>query len=769
MKQAKSIRKGYSIRTKLTLVALLLLLIPLMSYIYVRDMKTFLLKGQEGALSLTARAVSTVLHDRPELFTNSDSEQATSESDIYVVPLTNYVRLDGDLNDWGDQIQQERSSNFIGLNEITEEPLSVEKNSSEPQPDVKHLLGYRGSFLYAYFNVVDDSVLLRGKSALRLDTADHIRLAIKAPFQAETRYAFTARQPGPMSIFLVDNNWSYPLDGAPNRNIKAEFKKTNTGYIVEARIPRFMLANNASIQLQVIDVDNDQTRTIERQISTTSVNQEIGEDFAKVLLQTPEVDNILKGLNRSDARIWVLDAEKNVRAVVGNLSSENLNEIETLENQNPKNSFFDKVKNQYNKVLNKIFNLILEDVNRNIDDYGNTTGSRSDQLLENSLTGKLVTDRRKSLDEETTIVMAANPIWSGSDIIGSVIVEQSSNEVLSKQREALENVISVTLLVLLIVLTSILYFASRLTMRIRRLRDSAEIAIDRHGRLKEGSSLAESRSGDEVGDLSRSIGDMLKRLSQYTQYLRGLPDTLAHEVSNPLNVVNSSLENLANEYQGSKDSNYYKRAQKGLKRIQSILKNLTEAANLEQAIEAETFVIFDLAKLVQSYKEVYQSSNPDKFFVFEALAKPLIIEGTPDHIAQMLDKLIDNAMDFAKPGTNIVLRTKRIDDMAIIEIINEGKFLPEKMAERVFEPMVSLGRTDAKKTRLGMGLYIVKLITTYHGGSVQASNLRSKEGVKFTVSLPIAGDFTEPVRIAPKINSFKTARISAALAKQSAK
>jgi len=112
MKQAKPIRKGYSIRTKLTLVALLLLLIPLMSYIYVRDMKTFLIKGQEGALSLTARAVSTVLHDRPELFTNSDSEQETSESDIYVVPLANYVRLDGDLNDWGDQT---RCKTFIRL------------------------------------------------------------------------------------------------------------------------------------------------------------------------------------------------------------------------------------------------------------------------------------------------------------------------------------------------------------------------------------------------------------------------------------------------------------------------------------------------------------------------------------------------------------------------------------------------------------------------------------------------------------------------------
>ncbi|MGH1429051.1 MAG: ATP-binding protein [Arenicella sp.] len=749
---SKPIRKGYSIRTKLTLVALLLLLIPLMSYIYVRDMKVFLIKGQEGALSLTARAISTVLHDRPELFSkSSDSEQESSSSDIYVVPLESYVRLDGDLSDWGDQTQQAKEIITKTETAATEQNSEIE---SENTTVIKHLLGYRGSFLYAYFDITDDNVLLRGRSALRLDTADHIRLAIKAPFQAETRYSFTAREPGSMSVFLVDDSWSYPLDGTPNKNIKAEFILTETGYIVEARIPRFMLANNASIQLQVADIDDANTRVINQLISTTAQNQEEGADFAKVLLQTPEIDNILKALNRSDARIWVLDSEKKVRAVVGNLSSEITEEPTTLNATQKKENILDQIKHKYNHFLGKIFNLILEDASE-ISDYENDTLSRSDQLLENSLQGKLVTDRRKSLDEQTMIVMAANPIWSGTSVIGSVIVEQSSNEVLSKQREALENVISVTLIVLIVVLASILYFASRLTLRIRRLRDSAEIAIDRHGRLKEGSKLAESRAGDEVGDLSRSIGNMLQRLSQYTQYLRGLPDTLAHEVSNPLNVVNSSLENLTNEFQGSKESTYYKRAQKGLKRIQSILKNLTEAANLEQALEAETFVIFDVAKLVQSYKEVYQSSNPDKSFIFEALAKPLIIEGTPDHIAQMLDKLIDNAMDFAVPGSSIILRVRRDEDMAIIEVINEGKNLPSGMAERVFEPMVSLGRTDATKTRLGMGLYIVRLIATYHGGNVQAADLRVKKGVKFIVSLPIAGDFTEPVRIAPRINPVK--------------
>ena len=304
---------------------------------------------------------------------------------------------------------------------------------------------------------------------------------------------------------------------------------------------------------------------------------------------------------------------------------------------------------------------------------------------------------------------------------------------------------------LIIVLSSILFFASRLTLRIRRLRDAADNAIDRHGRIKQQQLGAEARAGDEVGDLSRSVSDMLSRLSQYTNYLKGLPDTLSHEVSNPLNVVNSSLHNMIHEQPELAGSKYFKRAENGLKRIRAILTNLTEAANLEQAMEAETFSLFDIVKLVQSYVEGYQSANPGKSFVFKSLTKSAMIDGTPDHIAQMLDKLVDNAMDFAADETDIIIRMRRDEEYAIIDVINDGSELPTDMQERIFEPMVSLGRKDAQKSKLGMGLYVVKLIANYHGGRVSARNLRTRKGVIFTVALPIAGGFLEPFRTPPKL------------------
>ena len=122
---------------------------------------------------------------------------------------------------------------------------------------------------------------------------------------------------------------------------------------------------------------------------------------------------------------------------------------------------------------------------------------------------------------------------------------------------------------------------------------------------------------------------------------------------------------------------------------------------------------------------------------FKAQNRPIYIDCAPDYIAQALDKLVDNAIDFAAPNTAILFNAMRVEDTAQIDVVNQGSSLPQGMAERIFEPLVSLGRKDAQKTRLGMGLYIVKLIASFHRGDVIAQNLSNGRGVVFSLSLPI--------------------------------
>src|SRR5439155_8942092 len=170
---------------------------------------------------------------------------------------------------------------------------------------------------------------------------------------------------------------------------------------------------------------------------------------------------------------------------------------------------------------------------------------------------------------------------------------------------AFERLFNFVLAVLLLGSVALTWFATRLSGRIRRLRDDAEAAIDAHGRALR--PLASSSALDEIGDLSRSFSDVLARLSQYADYQAKMASRLGHELRTPVAVVRSSLDNL-NAQPLSQDARVYiERANSGLKRLTAILTRMTEAARLEQALSDVERERFDVTRLVAGCVEGYRS------------------------------------------------------------------------------------------------------------------------------------------------------------------
>ena len=69
---------------------------------------------------------------------------------------------------------------------------------------------------------------------------------------------------------------------------------------------------------------------------------------------------------------------------------------------------------------------------------------------------------------------------------------------------------------------------------------------------------------------------------------------------------------------------------------------------------------------------------------------------------------------------------------------NEGPLLPPHLDGRLFESLVSARTVPDSKPHLGLGLYIVRLIAEFHGGSATAANLPDDTGVAVSISLPVA-------------------------------
>jgi two-component system, OmpR family, sensor histidine kinase ChvG len=440
---------------------------------------------------------------------------------------------------------------------------------------------------------------------------------------------------------------------------------------------------------------------------------------------SPEIAQIIEGLSRTTARIWVIDRDGTVLARAGSLKPP--------PTELPPESFWARAARA---TVGRLYPLVLEQPNDDFSDDAATQGAPHGRDVEGALAGILTTDRRRTSDGRAVIVSAAHPVWVGDQVRGAVIAEETGNAVLAQRNLAFERLFNIVLAVLLVGSLALTAYAAVLSSRIRRLRDDAERAIDEEGRLR--APLASSQARDEIGDLSRSFSSVLARLAEHASYQEKMASRLSHELRTPIAVVRSSLDNLKASQLPDDARVYMARAQEGLSRLTQILTRMTEAARLDQSLSDVERVRFDLAPVVASCVEGFRLAYPDARLGYAADAAALPIDGSPDLIAQMLDKLVANAVEFAQ-GRPVDIALAASGATVRLSVANDGPPLPEGMAGRLFESMVSV-RPDAQRSQphLGLGLYIVRVIAQFHRGSVEAANKDDGSGVVVRVTLPLA-------------------------------
>jgi two-component system sensor histidine kinase ChvG len=438
---------------------------------------------------------------------------------------------------------------------------------------------------------------------------------------------------------------------------------------------------------------------------------------------SPEIAQIIEGLSRTTARIWVVDRDGTVLARAGSLKPP--------PPVPPAEGLWARISRA---TVGRLYALVLEQPTEDFSDDAAASGAPRGRDVEGALSGILTTDRRPTSDAKAVIVSAAHPIWVGDQVKGAVIVEETGNAVQAERNRAFERLFNIVLAVLLVGSLALTAYATWLSSRIRRLRDDAERAIDEHGRVR--APLASSGARDEIGDLSRSFGSVLARLAEYASHQEKMAGRLSHELRTPIAVVRSSLDNLAHAPMNEDARVYMTRAQEGLARLTQILTRMTEASRLEQSLSGAERERFDLVPVVAGCVDGHRLAYPAASIAFARPNRALYIDGAPDLIAQMLDKLVANAVEFAA-GAGVDVALEPAGDQVRLAVGNAGPPLPEGQSGRLFDSMVSVrAGGDTGGPHLGLGLYIVRLIAEFHGGSVRADNRADGSGVVVTVMLP---------------------------------
>lgn len=718
----------FSLRIQLLILSLFLFAIPFLGYKYVWELEQYLRIGQEQTMIGTARAVATALHERPALFDSQSAylKDVRPGTDLYAPPIPAPIRLDGELNDWA---KIRSLSSRYDKNDIVD---TVDTKVTLPVTlSFNHMVGRYGQFLYAMFEVTDDTLLWRQPNSLSVERGDHLIIGMVAPNGELVRFIIAPYESGWVNAYKLAPSLTSSRAVENALNIQGKWQETASGYNIELRFP--LALTTGALAFAIVDVDNPTTRVKNYAIGTANPNNV--DELGTVITPSPEIERILSGLQYADSRVWVIDKHKRVLARAGDIQT--AEGINVGERKASSSKIWQWVETHW--LLPLYYNILTKPPEAFIDELDKAYALEG-QELGAALIGQPESLWRLSSDNKAIILSAAYPIFIDGDVMGAVVVEQTTNGIRTLRNRALEQLFHVILAVMLLGTLGLLLFASRISNRIRTLRDSTEAIIDRNGKII--GALPPSKHFDEIGDLSRSFSNVLSRLTQYNSYLENMASRLSHELRTPIAVVKSSLDMLAQVKDTDQQEVFIERAQSGISRLSNILNSMSEASRLEQAIEGEEKIIFDIGRVLSGCIEGYRHAYPQRVFALEHIEQSLRVSGSPDLIAQMLDKIIANAVDFSHDNDTISTVVTVKDKHVVLTVTNPGPCLPEGMKSELLHSMVSVRKENESQhsphsVHLGLGLYIANIIAAFHHGTLSLNNLGDLSGVEVSLSFPL--------------------------------
>jgi K+-sensing histidine kinase KdpD len=119
----------------------------------------------------------------------------------------------------------------------------------------------------------------------------------------------------------------------------------------------------------------------------------------------------------------------------------------------------------------------------------------------------------------------------------------------------------------------------------------------------------------------------------------------------------------------------------------------------------------------------------------------LVIMGNDTHLTEALSNLIDNAVKYSNSGNTVTITLAKEkglgSDEAVMSVSDHGIGIPEEEQQRLFQRFYRASNSEAKDAQgTGLGLYIVKRVVDYHGGSISfVSNLN--QGTTFKLRFPL--------------------------------
>jgi signal transduction histidine kinase len=364
---------------------------------------------------------------------------------------------------------------------------------------------------------------------------------------------------------------------------------------------------------------------------------------------------------------------------------------------------------------------------------GNDYSTRPE--IASALEGSPVTGERDSRTLGQRLLYVAVPVLSGSDVVGTVRITYPASVIDDRVDSRVRGLLVVALISILSAAAAAVLMAGTVTRPLRRLRHATEELAggDLEVRADTGSGPPEIRS------LAGSFNTMAERTERLVSRQRAFAGDASHQLRTPLTALRLRLEQAADavDTDPATARERIEAATGETERLQHLVDGLLVLARAEG--RDHPLVTVDVTRVLLERVELWRPFAEEQSVRIDVDAQPpLEIIAIDGALEQVVDNLVDNAINAAPAGTTVELQAGHDGRRVTISVLDRGPGMTAEQCERAFDRFWRAPDSATATTGSGLGLAIVHQLMTESGGDV-VLRPRTSGGLEAVASFTPAG------------------------------
>jgi signal transduction histidine kinase len=327
-----------------------------------------------------------------------------------------------------------------------------------------------------------------------------------------------------------------------------------------------------------------------------------------------------------------------------------------------------------------------------------------------ALAGGRASGIRRSDTLDTSLLYVAVPVASSGVVHGALRITLDAGSVDARIHRFWAGLAAMAVVIIAVVALVGWALARSVSRPIRHLRETAT-------RYSGGDLTTDSQpvlGPPEIRELAAAMDVMAVRLEALIDEQRSFVADASHQLRTPLTALRLRLENLQ-AHVSPEDAAELDVVIDESARLAALVGDLLQLARADDPVPV---VVVDLGELVTGRADMWSALADERQITIEARppASAVLARAVPGAIEQVLDNLLDNALNASPDGATVRLELAPGSAEHVLTVTDEGSGLDDEDKERALR---RFWRGDASTPGTGLGLAIAQSLLARSGGSLE--------------------------------------------------